>query len=66
MTAAMLVERFAAIDRKASEKKSLALISVSSGDAAELLGREHQARGRTRAKPRLAALVSARVASGAA
>src|SRR6266496_3218186 len=41
-------------------------ISAPSSNAAEFLGREHQARGRTRSRPRLAALARARVDSGAA
>src|SRR5437763_15632689 len=41
-------------------------ISGPSSDAVELLGREHQARGRARSRPRLAALARARVGSGAA
>jgi hypothetical protein len=41
-------------------------ISAPSSNAAELLGREHQARGRTRPQPRLEALVRTRVDSGAA
>jgi hypothetical protein len=36
-----------------------------SSDAVELLGREHQVRGRTRPRPRLHALARARVDSGA-
>jgi hypothetical protein len=40
--------------------------SAPSSDAVEFLGREHQARGRTRPRPRLGALVRARVDSGAA
>src|SRR5204862_6812527 len=39
--------------------------SAPFSDSAELLGREHQARGRTRSRPRLAALARARVDSGA-
>src|SRR5207247_978952 len=41
-------------------------ISAPSSNAAEFLGREHQARDRTRSQPRLAALARARVDSGAA
>src|SRR5204863_3862924 len=40
--------------------------SAPSSNAAELLDREHQARGRTRSRPRLAALARASVHSGAA
>src|SRR5205085_4595091 len=39
---------------------------ASPGIAALLLGREHQARGRTRPQPRLVALARARVVPGAA
>src|SRR5439155_11841453 len=49
--------------RSASDR---AAISAPSSDAAQFLGREHQARGRTRPTPRLAALARARVDSRAA
>src|SRR6476619_4650939 len=41
-------------------------ISAPPSDAAESLGRQHQARGRTRTQPRLVALARSRVDSGAA
>src|SRR6266516_991468 len=41
-------------------------VSAPSGDAVQSLGREHQARGRTRPRPRLVALARARVVPGAA
>src|SRR5919201_1412023 len=48
------------------EKVNVRDASAPSSNAVELLGREHQARGRTRSRPRLAALARARVDSGAA
>ena len=46
--------------------REIAPVNGPPGDIAELLGREHQARGRTRPRPRLEALARARVGSGAA
>src|SRR5262245_39413907 len=66
--------RFPTMRRIASSAPILvaALLSGSSisgapsSNAVEFLGREHQARGRTRSRPRLSALARARVDCGAA
>jgi hypothetical protein len=58
---------FSSLMQKFDPSRIVIAISAPPSDAAELLGREHQARGRTHSKPMLnEALARGRVGSGAA